>query len=478
MIPTEADFRELRTLADAAIDGRLTEVQLARLEELVLSHPDCRRHYADYLGLNASLQWATGSPVPWATPAVPPVLRPRRWLVRHWGSVALCLVCGLLIQVVWLTTRTAVPLAVLTDTKACKWDGGTLPTEVGTKLHAGRLRLSEGLAHIVFASGTEVTLEGPADIELVSAMRCVLHRGKLIAKVPPQAIGFVVDTPTSVVTDYGTEFGVTVHDGKTADVQVFNGHIDVLHRSTGATETMKTGVGRRFTSDAIEPYNPNVDSQDDGGLMKSPVQVGTRIVPISTAQGRGRDAFVMPIAIPENRRSEALLLIKNTTPKMADWNRKAYMGIDLSSVQGLPIQDAAFSLTFAPTGMGFASQLPDSVFTLYGLTDETLDDWDEATLRWQNAPANRPGGTNLDATKVTALGSFEIAQGEQTGTRTVTGPALVDFLRRDTNKLVTFILVRETCGSGNGDLVHGFASKRHPTLVPPTLRLTVGNTRP
>ena len=79
---------------------------------------------------------------------------------------------------------------------------------------------------------------------------------------------------------------------------------------------------------------------------------------------------------------------------------------------------------------------------------------------------------------MTALGSFEIAQGEQTGTRTVTGPALVDFLRRDTNKLVTFILVRETCGSGNGDLVHGFASKRHPTLVPPTLRLTVGNTRP
>ena len=216
MNPTDADFAELRHLADAAIDGCLTEVQQARLEHLVLSHPELRRHYADYLGLNASLQWATGSPVLWTTPPTPAAPRPRPWLARHWGSVALCLICGLLLQVVWLTTRTTAPLAVLTDTKACKWDGGTLPTEAGTKLNAGRLRLAEGIAHIVFASGTEVKLEGPADIELVTPMRCVLHRGKLIAKVPPQATGFVVDTPTSVVTDYGTEFGVTVHDGMTA----------------------------------------------------------------------------------------------------------------------------------------------------------------------------------------------------------------------------------------------------------------------
>ena len=49
----------------------------------------------------------------------------------------------------------------------------------------------------------------------------------------------------------------------------------------------------------------------------------------------------------------------------------------------------------------------------------------------------------------------------------------MDFLNRDTNGLATFILVRETKGSGRTDLVHGFANKRHPSLPPPTLKLTV-----
>jgi hypothetical protein len=155
----------------------------------------------------------------------------------------------------------------------------------------------------------------------------------------------------------------------------------------------------------------------------------------------------------------------------------AYLGLDLAAVGGLRILDAELSLTFAPSGMGFASQVPDATFVLYGVTDEASDDWDERALRWQNAPANRPGRAGLDPDKVVRLGSFELPQGQQSGTRTVGGPSLVKFLRSDTNKLVTFILVRETQGNGPSDLVHAFASKRHPSLPPPTLRLTVADPR-
>lgn len=31
----------------------------------------------------------------------------------------------------------------------------------------------------------------------------------------------------------------------------------------------------------------------------------------------------------------------------------------------------------------------------------------------------------------------------------------------------------EMAGTGNSDLVHGFASRRHPSLLPPTLRLSL-----
>ena len=81
--------------------------------------------------------------------------------------------------------------------------------------------------------------------------------------------------------------------------------------------------------------------------------------------------------------------------------------------------------------------------------------------------------TMLVGELVVRLGSFVMEQGVTTGVRTVGGTALVDFLNRDTNGRVTFILVRDTPGSGRSDLVHGFATKRHPYLPPPTLKVTV-----
>jgi hypothetical protein len=151
----------------------------------------------------------------------------------------------------------------------------------------------------------------------------------------------------------------------------------------------------------------------------------------------------------------------------------AYMGIDLAPIRNRRVVDADLSVTFAPTGMGFAALVPDATFVLYGVTDDALDDWDEKTINWMTAPANRPNGAGLDPDKVVRLGSFVVPQGQQTGTHTVGGPALMKYLQADANRFATFVLVRETVGTKGSDLVHGVASRRHPTLSPPTLRLTV-----
>ncbi len=469
------DANELRELTDAALDGQLTAEQTARLEHLVLNHPEAARFYAAAAHQHAALQWAFADPVLLTPKPVP--TPPKRWWVRRRAAGGAGLAAAVLVGLWWaLTPARPQAVATLSETKACKWESGSLPTEAGAALVPGRLRLAEGLARLTFASGAEVTVEGPADIELVSPLRMVLHRGQLTAKVPPPAIGFVVDTPGSRVTDLGTEFGVTVRDGATADVQVFAGQVNVLHHPTGHTEEMRTGALRRFTPDEIKPFDPNRDVLPANPPAGRPA-AGTRVVHLSTAQGRGRDAFVMPIETPPDRRSDTLLLVKNTVPKHSDWYRKAYLTLDLNGVDPRAVREAELAVTFAPTGMGFASQIGDATFTVYGLTDQTRDDWDEQKVRWNTAPANTPGGKDVDPLKTVRLGSFVIPQGEQTGVRTVGGPALTEFLRADTNKLVTFILVRDTPGSGASDLVHGFASRRHPTLTPPTLRLTLTDRR-
>jgi ferric-dicitrate binding protein FerR (iron transport regulator) len=481
---------ELQVLCEAIIEGTATPEQLHRLEELVLADAEARRFYVEYLHQHGSLQWSAAEPelLPAAVAnrqrelpgdqaaPIPGSLRSRfaKPVTRRWLSVAAGAVAAAVVVALWLglagRAGTTGQLATLVSDKPCKWDAGTLPTEPGARLTAGRLRLAEGIARIVFDHGAEVILEAPADFELVSAQRCLLHGGRLVAKVPSAAIGFTVDTPTAAVKDLGTEFGVNVRDAQTADVQVFDGIVDVNHRSSGKTERLVTGKNRRFGADAVSDFDPLAEKPVAGAAP--PVADDARVVHISTATGRGKDAYVQPL-YPSEHSSDILLLVKNTKDLTSLYKRKAYIGLDLSSVKGMRIVDAQLSVTFTPTGMGFASEVPDATFTVYGLTDETLDDWNERTMRWKDAPANRPGGNEVDPAKTIKLGTFEIPQGALEGTRSISGKALVDFLNADTNGIATFILVRETPGSGRSDLVHGFAAKRHPSLPPPTLKLTL-----
>jgi ferric-dicitrate binding protein FerR (iron transport regulator) len=490
MDPNPDRTDELAALCTAAVEGRLTDAERRRLERLVLDDPAARRWYVEYLHQHACLHWSAAEPAFVAPAAVNPKSQtpnpkpqtPNRkrsvWGLGFGVSRAAGVAAAVLVAAgAWLALAPRGPgvtVATLARAQACKWDAGTLPTEAGARLGAGRLRLAEGLARIVFDNGAEVSLEGPADLEVVSPSRCVLHAGRLVARVPSHAVGFVVDTPTATLNDLGTSFGVNVSDDRTADVQVFEGRVDATHRASGRTEAMRSGKGLRFAADAVSAFDQLQERPPSAPRADGSVPPDARVVQLSTATGRGKDAYVQPVITPDHQ-SDILLLVKNTSATGANqqYYRKAYIGLDLAALAGRRVLDAQLTLTLAPTSMGFASEVPDATFSLYGLTDEALDDWDEAALRWQNAPANQPGGAALDPAKVVRLGSFVVEQGVTTGVRAVGGPALADFLNRDTNGLATFILVRDTRGSGRSDLVHGFANKRHPNLPPPTLKVTV-----
>jgi ferric-dicitrate binding protein FerR (iron transport regulator) len=474
---TDADWREeLQELCEASLESRLTPEQQGRLESLVLNHPEARRFYVEYLHQHACLTWSAAEPALLQSGArsagggTARKVRVRRRVL----TVVLSVAAGILMAVGLRVFLAPKALATLASGKGCTWDRGTLPTEEGARLVPGRLRLAEGLTRIVFDSGAELTLEAPADLELLSRDRCVLRAGRAVAKVPPAAIGFTVETPTALFKDLGTEFGVSVRDAKTADLEVFDGRVDAKHRSSDQTQRVKSGERRRFSSDQVIQFEPKAEFP---GPASSPVPpaggAGARVLHVSTAMGRGKDVYLQQVPNGTNT-SDILILVKNTAPETSNYNRKGYLCIDLAAAGSTGgIEDAQLSFAFAPTGMGFASEVPDATFAVYGLADEALDAWDERTMTWKDAPANRDGGATLDAAKTVLLGKFEIPQGALQGVRTISGKALLDFLKRDTNQLVTFIVVRQTPGSGRSDLVHGFANRRHPDLPPPTLRLTL-----
>jgi hypothetical protein len=90
------------------------------------------------------------------------------------------------------------------------------------------IRLDQGLAEIEFERGARVILQGPAGLELVSATTARLLYGTLTARVPAQASGFTVLSPSGKVVDRGTEFGLSIADGGATSVRVFTGLVEAF----------------------------------------------------------------------------------------------------------------------------------------------------------------------------------------------------------------------------------------------------------
>ena len=64
--------------------------------------------------------------------------------------------------------------------------------------------------------------------------------------------------------------------------------------------------------------------------------------------------------------------------------RKAFLKFDMSLLGQAVIEEAELHLHGVDTQIGFASLIPDATFSVYGLTDESQDNWDSASINWLN----------------------------------------------------------------------------------------------
>ena len=104
---------------------------------------------------------------------------------------------------------------------------GNQRTIAGRSVRQRKVHLETGLARLDFCNGATITLQGPAEFEIVSSDRTVLTSGILTASVPDSAVGFQVLTPAMDVVDLGTAFGVSVGGDGETDVCVFEGEVEV-----------------------------------------------------------------------------------------------------------------------------------------------------------------------------------------------------------------------------------------------------------
>ncbi len=460
MKPSDTEITQLRRLISGMLDGKLDEEGRRSLNALLLKSTEARRFYREQMKLHARLhleyERAGGAmPLPGARPRGRVAVFTRGLL---WAAAA----CIALIAVfAWKNDeRELETFATLNSARAARWVGSNLPTTEKSRLSAGTLQLDAGIAVIRFDSGAEVSLEAPAELDLIDAMNCRIRRGTAVANVPPSAIGFRIETPSVRVVDHGTRFSVSV-DPQTGGTltQVFDGWVEVQNPATGDVVALSSGQRNSIMGGETGPVTEGWQEQIQP-KNGAPRRRGPEWKMVTSSQ----DAYIGPILEGD---SEVLLYLKNGEP---GFNRKAYLGFDLTGIDSEQIGDAELSLHFAPTGLGLASHVPDSTFAVYGLLPSDAAAWEETSLRDYNAPGNiRDAGSGLDPEAVRKLGTFTVAQGVQSGRFGIDGNELVDFLRGRAGTSVTLIVVRETAEFEKNGLVHGIASRRHPELPAPTL---------
>lgn len=128
-------------------------------------------------------------------------------------------------------------VATITGSEGAIWAEGSDSRPVNTRPWPGAkwddpqseitssesLLLASGLVELKLKQGTTLVVEGPAEWSIDGDNAATLKRGKLVAKVPQQAIGFALETPTARIVDLGTEFGVEATAAGDTSVHVLKG---------------------------------------------------------------------------------------------------------------------------------------------------------------------------------------------------------------------------------------------------------------
>jgi hypothetical protein len=135
------------------------------------------------------------------------------------------------------------------EESSARWasvDSSKFPNRKARVSLGDKIALQSGLMELTYNTGAKVILQGPTVYEVQSAAGGHLTIGKLTAKLErnerrtknrgvaaarsraqSSAPTFTITTPTAIVTDLGTEFGVEVNGSKVTETYVFQGLVEV-----------------------------------------------------------------------------------------------------------------------------------------------------------------------------------------------------------------------------------------------------------
>ncbi|MGJ8657746.1 MAG: FecR domain-containing protein [Akkermansiaceae bacterium] len=474
---TESQEFELAQLYEKIIAEEATEKEVADFEKAIMNDPAALKLYQD-LSFQHSYLRTTQARDAQETPKARKANKLRSLIttITAYTAVAAAVILGamLLFQTEAPTPQqltTQPTYAWISNTSLAQWGQCTLPTQIQNKLTNGSLELLEGTATLTFDSGAIVTLEAPAELEVISGMKANVIHGRVVAEVPESAIGFRLDAPDMEVKDLGTVFAVSV-DRKSgvSQVDVLDGEVEVFHgfsqdrkllttKQRATTNQEANSIGY---SDSTEITNPDEISITDERSFYT----------LNTAMGNGGHATIINSNASTHLHPQFLLTKHSHNNK---YSRKFYLKFDLDLLKNKDFDEVSVELTQVRSPFGYASLVPDCEFRIYALNDGSQELWDPEELNWENAPGNLiDTGSLISSNAATVIGTFTIPRGQQEGLCRIKSEELSKLIKQDTNGTLTLVVARKTRETHIGGLVHAFAGNLTPEAEPPKLIFTAG----
>ncbi len=264
---SEHDSRKIdvNELAEVASMGELTQEQQGPLLHAMEQDPSARAAYIRAVAFETMLAEEFPTRVS-SQPAALPMPAGLLSTLVSWPAAAMTLVLLFALGLLGWSRHQSVPklraksgvglvTTVLAGPIATVTHVSDVPVLKGTRLSPGNFEISQGRVEITFDCGAVVGLNGPARMDLVSEYRAFLNQGEICVSVPPQAVGFVILTPTSYVLDLGTAYAMQVAKNGETDLHVVEGLVEATALGTpnAKPEILSETHAARFLKNAVEP---------------------------------------------------------------------------------------------------------------------------------------------------------------------------------------------------------------------------------
>ncbi len=265
-------LKRLHQLISRQLDDSIDAMEHSELSSLLMENPAARRAYVEYFQETACLRWLCLEEMSAEidSSGAEPRLRERsskyrRWLTWFGGAACLLALAGAALffgssnfvkrvsstsaeQVATTETSPIEPanpipvvepvvlgasseqVATLTGLGASRWATSMPAVRPLSRWGVGdRLQFEDGAIELTFDCGAQVTIFGPADLEITSPMSIRCEKGRVTTLVGDRGKGFVIQTPRAKVVDLGTQFGLSISDKGETEVVVFQGSVDLSY---------------------------------------------------------------------------------------------------------------------------------------------------------------------------------------------------------------------------------------------------------